>query len=59
LPVADAALRLLSNPPLVEKITATAYEQCRASYAGEEIARQWAELYHELVATGDGAASSS
>jgi glycosyltransferase involved in cell wall biosynthesis len=57
--VAEAALRLLSDPPLVEKITATAYEQCRTRYAGEEIARQWAELYKELVATGASAASAS
>ena len=57
--VADAALKLLRDPALVQKITATAYEQCRTRYAGEEIARQWAELYKELVATGAGAASAS
>ena len=56
--VANAALRLLSDPALVEKITSTAYEQCRTRYAGEEIARQWAELYQELAA-GRGGASAS
>jgi len=57
--VAQAALRLLSDPPLVEKITATAYEQCRTRYAGDEIARKWADLYQELASTGGGAASAS
>ena len=57
--VAKAALQLLADPVLVEKITSTAYEQCRTRYAGEEIARQWAELYKELVATGAGTALAS
>ena len=57
--VAEAALQLLGDPALVEKITSTAYEHCRTRYAGDEIARQWAELYHELVSTGGGAASAS
>jgi glycosyltransferase involved in cell wall biosynthesis len=57
--IADAALKLLSDPALVEKITATAYEQCRTRYAGDEIARQWAQLYQELVSRSPGAASAS
>jgi glycosyltransferase involved in cell wall biosynthesis len=54
--VANAALRLLGDPALVEKITSRASEQCRTRYAGDEIARQWAELYKELVSTAGGAA---
>jgi glycosyltransferase involved in cell wall biosynthesis len=50
--VADAALRLLGDPTLVEKITSAAYEQCLTLYAGEEIARQWVALYKELVSSG-------
>jgi len=57
--VANAALRLLGDPALVEKITSNAYEQCRTRYAGEEIARQWAEHYKELVSNAGGAASAS
>jgi len=57
--VARAALRLLRDPALVEKITSTAYEQCCTRYDGDEIARQWAELYTELVSTSSGAASTS
>ena len=57
--VANAAMRLLSDPALVEKITSTAYEQCRIRYAGEAIARQWAELYQELTAAGASAAPAS
>jgi L-malate glycosyltransferase len=57
--IATAALRLLGDSALVEKITSTAYEQCRTRYAGDEIARQWAELYKELVSTSGGAASAS
>jgi glycosyltransferase involved in cell wall biosynthesis len=50
--VAQAALRLLGDPALVERITSAAYEQCRTRYAGEEIARQWVELYEELAGVG-------
>lgn len=57
--IANAALRLLGDSALVEKITSTAYDHCRTRYAGEEIARQWAELYKELVSTAGGAASAS
>jgi glycosyltransferase involved in cell wall biosynthesis len=54
--VAEAALQLLCDPALVEKITSTAYEHCRTRYAGEEIALQWVGLYKELVSTAAGAA---
>jgi glycosyltransferase involved in cell wall biosynthesis len=57
--VATAALRLLGDPALVEKVTSTAYEQCRTRYAGDEIASHWAELYKELVSTSSGAALAS
>lgn len=56
--VAAAALRLLNDAALVEKITSTAYEHCRTRYAGEEIARQWVELYRQLVFTGRAATAS-
>ena len=56
--VAEAALRLLNDPALVEKITSTAYEHCRTRYAGEEIARQWVELYQELAFTPRAASAS-
>lgn len=46
---ARAALRFLEDPALVERITATAYEHCRTRYSGQETARQWAELYAEVV----------
>jgi glycosyltransferase involved in cell wall biosynthesis len=52
--VAQAALRLLGDPALVERITSAAYEQCRTRYAGEEIARQWVDLYQELAGTSAG-----
>ena len=57
--IAKAALRLLENPALVERITAAAYEQCRTRYAGDEIARQWVELYQELASTGATAAPAA
>jgi glycosyltransferase involved in cell wall biosynthesis len=57
--IADAALKLLHDPALVDKITSAAYEQCRTRYAGEEIARQWADLYKELVYPAAVAASAS
>ena len=57
--VAKAALQLLADAALVERLTSTAYQHCRTRYAGEEIAGQWAELYTELFSTGGGGASRS
>jgi glycosyltransferase involved in cell wall biosynthesis len=47
--VAQAALRLLRDAALVEKITASAYEQCGTRYSGERIAEEWVNLYKELA----------
>jgi glycosyltransferase involved in cell wall biosynthesis len=57
--VAEAALKLLDDPALVERITSAAYEQCRTRYAGDQIARQWAELYHQLRPAVPGSASAA
>ncbi len=46
--MAAAALRLLDNPDLVERLTGDAYSSC-ARYAAGPVRDQWSRLYHQLV----------
>jgi glycosyltransferase involved in cell wall biosynthesis len=52
--MAEAALRLLADPGLVERLTLRARASC-ARYAEEPVRVQWCALYRRLHATGTGA----
>ena len=47
--MARAALRLLREPDLVERLTRSARESC-ARYAAGPVREQWSALYHRLLA---------
>lgn len=47
--MADASLRLLKDPQLVERLTANAYEHCR-SFSEGPVRQQWYDLYRQLTA---------
>jgi len=46
--LAAAALRLLEDETLVERITSNAFDQCRR-YSPEAVAQHWLALYQELM----------
>ena len=52
--MAEAALRLLADPDLVEGLTRRARESCDR-YAADPVRRQWAALYQRLRAAKSGA----
>ena len=55
--MAAAALRLLVDPALAERLTAGALEECRHKYAPEAVVREWRSMYEGLVAYSDGPAA--
>jgi len=52
--LAEAALRLLEDPELAERITTAAHRYCQR-FSATEIGRQWAELYRELTGRSENA----
>jgi glycosyltransferase involved in cell wall biosynthesis len=48
--MAAAALRLLADPPLAERLTARALEECRRKYAADAVVGEWQSVYEDLVA---------
>lgn len=57
--VAEACIRLLEDPALVERLTDTAFERCKR-FSGPEVAKQWVAAYKEVLAgrTAEAAALS-
>src|SRR5947199_743297 len=55
--MAAAALRLLVDPALAERLTACALEECRHKYAPEAVVREWRSMYEGLVAYSGGPAA--
>src|SRR6267154_12730 len=45
-----AALRLLEDPPLAERLTARALEECRHTYAADAVVEEWRSVYEGLAA---------
>jgi glycosyltransferase involved in cell wall biosynthesis len=46
--MASAAIRLLEDPGLTERLTRNAYERCR-QYSAESVRAEWTALYRKLV----------
>ena len=46
--IAAAALRLIDDPPLAQRILHQARQECR-KYSWEAVAGQWLSLYHALA----------
>ena len=55
--MAVAALRLLADAALAERLAACALEECRHKYAPEAVVREWRSMYEGLVAYSDGPAA--
>lgn len=55
--MAAAALRLLEDPTLVERLTSCALEECRRKYAPEVIAAEWRSVYQGLMAYSESSAA--
>jgi glycosyltransferase involved in cell wall biosynthesis len=49
--MAAAALHLLQDPPLAERLISAAVEECRRRYAPEAVASEWQSVYEGLVAS--------
>jgi glycosyltransferase involved in cell wall biosynthesis len=60
--MAAAALRLLEDSVLAERLISTAHQECRHHYAPETVVAAWRRVYEDLVAplgNGDGRAPSA
>jgi glycosyltransferase involved in cell wall biosynthesis len=49
--MAAAALHLLQDPALAERLISTAVEECRRRYTPEAVASEWRRVYEALVAS--------
>ena len=51
--MAAAALRLLDDPVLVQRLVASALEECRREYAPDAVVAEWLSVYEGLVGRAD------
>src|SRR5437667_3542086 len=51
--MAAAALRLLDDPVLVQRLVASALEECRRKYAPDAVVAEWLSVYEGLVGRAD------
>ena len=55
--MAAAALRLLTDPSLAERLISCAIEECRRKYSPDAVLREWHSLYQGLVTYSDAPAA--
>jgi len=55
--MAAAALRVLTDPSLAERLSSCAIEECRRKYSPDAVLREWHSLYQGLVTYSDAPAA--